>query len=155
MKIAIGSDHAGYEMRQVVMAHLREQGHDVLDVGCPTPERVDYPVFGERVGRAVVDGQAERGIAICGSGVGISIAANKVPGVRAVCCSEVYSARYSRLHNDANVLCFGGRVVGEEVAKLLVDEFLTHEFEGGRHADRVALITALDARHADQTKAGC
>lgn len=155
MRIVIASDHAGFEMKQKMVSHLTESGHDVVDLGPDTDARTDYPVWGARVGRAVVAGEAERGIAICGSGIGISIAANKVPGVRAVCCSEAYSARYARLHNDANVLCFGGRVVGEEVAKLLCDEFLAAEFEGGRHADRVGLISALDDAHSDRPMEGC
>lgn len=148
MRIAIASDHAGFEMKEAIRAYLVTKEVEVLHLGPDTDARTDYPMWGAAVGRAVTEGRADLGIAICGSGVGISIAANKVPGVRAVCCSEPYSARYSRLHNDANVLCFGGRVIGEEMAKLLVDEFLTAQFEGGRHADRVALITALDAEHA-------
>lgn len=145
MKIAIGSDHAGYALRQHVMEHLREQGHEVLDLGCPTPERSDYPIYGAKVGRAVVAGQADLGIAICGTGVGISMSANKIPGVRAACCSDNYSAQMARRHNNANVLCFGERVVGDDVATMLVDTFLAMEFEGGRHAGRVELIMQLDA----------
>ncbi|MGL4830954.1 MAG: ribose 5-phosphate isomerase B [Propionibacteriaceae bacterium] len=144
MLIAFGSDHAGFALRHVLMDYVAGLGHEVLDLGCPEPERVDYPVYGAAVGRAVVSGQAELGIAVCGSGIGISIAANKVPGVRAAVCSEGYSARLSRQHNNANVLCMGERVVGEDVAKMMVDEFLTAQFQGGRHAERVALLTALD-----------
>lgn len=144
MKIAIGSDHAAYELRQSVMKHLADAGHEVLDLGCPTPERADYPVFGAAVGNAVVNGEAELGVALCGTGVGISISANKIHGVRACCCSEPYSARMSRQHNNANVLCLGARVVGDELANMIVDEFLAGEFLGGRHAQRVAMITELD-----------
>ena len=145
MKIAVGSDHAAYDMRQLIKAHLIQKGHAVLDLGCPTPERADYPVYGAAVGKAVVAGEADLGIAICGTGVGISMAANKVKGVRAACVSESFSARMCREHNDANVLCFGARVVGEEVAKQIVNAFLEGQFQGGRHAARVDLIAELES----------
>lgn len=144
MKIAMGSDHGGYELRQVLKGYLESLGHEVVDFGS-TKESSDYPVYGEKVARSVVAGEVELGIAICGTGVGISIAANKVAGARAACVSEPYSARMSRRHNDANVLCLGARVIGEELAKMIVDEFLANEFEGGRHARRVDLLTGLDA----------
>ncbi|MGL5406985.1 MAG: ribose 5-phosphate isomerase B [Propionibacteriaceae bacterium] len=147
MRIAVGSDHAGFAMKEIIREYVVSLGHEVLHLGPETAERTDYPLWGAAVGRSVVNGEADLGIAICGSGVGISIAANKVPGVRAACVSEPYSARYCRLHNNANVLCFGGRVVGEDVARLLVDEFLGASFEGGRHAERVALIGQLDKEH--------
>lgn len=143
MKIAMGSDHGGYELRQILRSYLEGLGHEVTDLGS-TQESSDYPIYGERVAQSVVSGQTELGIAICGTGVGISIAANKVRGARAACVSEPYSAKMARRHNDANVLCLGGRVVGDELAKMIVDEFLTNEFEGGRHARRVQLITDLD-----------
>lgn len=145
MRIVMGSDHAAYEMRTMLVAKLREDGYDIVDLGPGSPESTDYPIWGAKVGRAVVDGEGELGIAICGSGVGISIAANKVPGVRAACVSETYSAEMARKHNDANVLCFGARVVGEDVAYAICRAFLDAEFEGGRHARRVGQLTGLDA----------
>jgi len=144
MKIALGNDHAAVEMKETVKAYLEEKGYEVLNLGTDTHDSVDYPDYGAAVGRAVVNGDANFGIAICGSGVGISIAANKVKGVRAVCCSEPYSARMSRQHNNANVLCFGARVVGPEMAKMIIDEFLSAEFLGGRHEMRVNKIIALE-----------
>lgn len=144
MKIALGNDHAAVEMKEIVKSYLEEKGYEVLNLGTDTHDSVDYPDYGAAVGRAVVNGDANFGIAICGSGVGISIAANKVKGVRAVCCSEPYSARMSRQHNNANVLCFGARVVGPEMAKMIIDEFLSAEFLGGRHEMRVNKIIALE-----------
>lgn len=144
MKIVIGNDHAAYEMKNVIKAHLESKGIEVMNVGCDSDARVDYPDYAEKIGNAVVNGEADLGIAICGTGVGMSIAANKIKGVRAVCCSEPYSAKLSRMHNNANVLCFGARVVGEELAKMIVDEWLAAEFLGGRHADRVEKIKALE-----------
>lgn len=145
MRIALGNDHAAYDMKCEIRAHLEAAGHEVLDLGHHSAERADYPVYGRAVAHAVVAGEAELGIAICGSGVGISIAANKVPGVRCVCCSEPYSAAMGRRHNDANVLAFGARVVGVEVAKLIVDTFLAEGFEGGKHAVRVGMIETGEA----------
>ncbi len=145
MKIALGNDHAATEMKMIVLKYLQDKGYEVLNLGTDTLDSVDYPKYGAAVGRAVVNGEADFGIAICGSGVGISMAANKIKGVRAVCCSEPYSAKMSRLHNNANVLCFGARVVGPEMAKMIIDEFLAAEFLGGRHAERVKLISELEA----------
>jgi len=145
MKIALGNDHAATEMKMIVLKYLQDKGYEVLNLGTDTLDSVDYPRYGAAVGRAVVNGEADFGIAICGSGVGISMAANKIRGVRAVCCSEPYSAKMSRLHNNANVLCFGARVVGPEMAKMIIDEFLAAEFLGGRHAERVKLISELEA----------
>ena len=144
MKIAIGNDHAAVEMKFFVKKYLEEKGCEILNLGTDTNDSVDYPDYGAAVGRAVTGGEADLGIAICGSGVGISIAANKVKGVRAVCCSEPYSARMSREHNNANVLCFGARVVGQELAKMIIDEFLSAKFQGGRHEKRVNKILALE-----------
>ena len=144
MKIALGNDHAAVEMKFFVKKYLEEKGCEVLNLGTDTNDSVDYPDYGAAVGRAVTGGEADLGIAICGSGVGISIAANKVKGVRAVCCSEPYSARMSREHNNANVLCFGARVVGQELAKMIIDEFLSAKFQGGRHEKRVNKILALE-----------
>ena len=144
MKIALGNDHAAVEMKFFVKKYLEEKGCEVLNLGTDTNDSVDYPDYGAAVGRAVTGGEADLGIVICGSGVGISIAANKVKGVRAVCCSEPYSARMSREHNNANVLCFGARVIGPEMAKMIIDEFLSAEFQGGRHEKRVNKILALE-----------
>ncbi|MBQ6075625.1 MAG: ribose 5-phosphate isomerase B [Lachnospiraceae bacterium] len=146
MKIAIGSDHAAFFMKEEIRAYLEEQGHEVTDCGTYSPERCDYPVFGERVALAVKAGEAERGVLICGTGVGISLAANKVKGIRAAVCSEPFTARLSRQHNDAQIIAFGARVVGIGMAKMIVDAFLEAEFEGGRHADRVALIGEIENR---------
>ena len=146
MKIVIGNDHAAVDMKNEIKAYLESKGIEVLNVGTDTTESVNYPEYGEKVGRAVVSGQADRGIAICGTGVGISIACNKVKGVRAVCCSEPYSAKLSRMHNNSNVLCFGARVIDPELAKMIVDEWLVTEFEGGRHQKRVDMISAIEER---------
>ena len=143
MRIAVGSDHAGYELKEMLAAHLRAGGHDVVDVGTHSTESVDYPEFGAAVGRSVVSGDAERGVAVCGSGIGICIAANKVPGVRAATVHDVTSATFTRLHNDANVMCVGERFIGPQVALDAVDAFLATDFEGGRHARRVNAIDEL------------
>lgn len=146
MKIAIGNDHAAVEMKNEIIAFLKELGHEVINFGTDSGESVNYPVYGEKVGRAVASGEADCGIAICGTGVGISLAANKVKGVRAVVCSEPYSAKLAKQHNNANVLCFGARVIGIELAKMIVTEWLNAEFEGGRHADRVKMIMEIENR---------
>lgn len=148
MKVAIGSDHAGYPLKAEIVPYLAELGHEVLDLGTNSTDSTDYPIYGARVGRAVVDGDAELGIVICGSGIGISIAANKVRGVRAGACSEPYSARMARKHNNANVIGFGARVVGVDLAKMIVDEFLATPFAGERHTRRVAELTTLDGGEA-------
>ncbi len=145
MKIVIGNDHAALEMKNIIRAYLEEKGYEVLDVGCHTEERVDYPDYAALIGNAVVSGKADLGIAICGTGVGMSIAVNKICGVRAVCCSEPYSAKLSRMHNDSNVLCFGARVIGPELAKMIVDEWLNAEYMGAHHTARVDKIKALEA----------
>lgn len=146
MKIVIGNDHAAVEMKNEISAFLKELGHEVINFGTDTGESVNYPIYGEKVGRAVAAGEADCGIAICGTGVGISLAANKVKGVRAVVCSEPYSAKLSKQHNNTNVLCFGARVIGIELAKMIVTEWLNAEFEGGRHADRVNMIMEIENR---------
>jgi len=142
-RIAVGSDHAGYALKEDVAAHLRECGHDVVDVGTDSTERVDYPDFGAAVGRAVAGDDAELGIAVCGSGIGICIAANKVPGVRAATVHDATSAHLAREHNDANIICLGERLIGPAVAIEAVDAWLAAQFEGGRHEGRVAKIDAL------------
>lgn len=145
MKLGIGNDQAAYDMKLEIMQYLESLGHEVVDYGAHSDERTDYPTWGRIVAEGVARGEVERGIVICGSGIGISIAANKVRGIRCCVCSEPYSARMSREHNNANVLAFGARVIGSELAKMIVDEWLTAEFQGGRHADRVALIGAIEA----------
>lgn len=144
MKIGIGNDHAAVEMKNEVVAYLEEKGYEVVNYGINVVESCNYPEYGERVGRAVVDGEVDLGILICGTGVGISLAANKVKGVRAVVCSEPYSAKLSRQHNNTNVLAFGARVIGIEMAKMIIDEWLNAEFMGGRHQTRVDMIMAIE-----------
>lgn len=146
MKIAIGNDHTAIEMKNEIKAHLEERGFEVLDLGTNTAESCDYPVYGEKVGCAVVSGDADLGIAICGTGVGISLAANKVKGVRACVCSEPYTAKLSRMHNDSNVLAFGARVIGVEMAKMITDTWLDAKFEGGRHQRRVDMMMEIENR---------
>ena len=142
--LAIGSDHGGFELKKAVMKHLAERGVEYRDYGTFSAESCDYPDFGEAVGRAVASGECERGIVICGTGIGISIAANKVRGVRCALCGDCYSAQLCREHNDANVLALGARVLGEGLALKIVDTYLDSSFQGGRHARRVAKIMALE-----------
>lgn len=146
MKIAMGNDHTAIEMKLAIKEHLEGRGFEVLDLGTNSTDSCDYPAYGEKVGRAVVDGQADLGIAICGTGVGITLAANKVKGVRACVCSEPYTAKLSRMHNDSNVLGFGARVVGVEMAKMIADAWLDAEFEGGRHQRRVDMLMDIENR---------
>jgi ribose 5-phosphate isomerase B len=141
--VAVGSDHAGFQLKELLAKHLVERGIEVVDVGTHSTDRVDYPDFGAAVGRAVADGRAQLGVAVCGSGLGICMAANKVPGVRAATVHDATSARLSREHNDANVICLGERLVGPEVATDAVDAWLDAVFQGGRHSDRVAKLDAL------------
>ena len=143
MKIAIGCDHGGYALKLAVKKHREEKGYAVVDYGCHSTESVDYPVYGEKVGRAVAGGECELGVLICGTGIGISLAANRVKGVRAAVCSEPYSAEMTRRHNNANIIAFGARVVGEGTAMTIVDAFLGAQFEGGRHARRVDMLEAI------------
>lgn len=146
MNIAIGCDHVGLELKRHMIAYLEGKGYTVTDYGTYTNERCDYPVYGEKVAKAVVAHKSDLGILICGTGVGISLAANKVHGVRAVVCSEPYSAALSRQHNNANVLAFGARVVGSALAEMIADAFLNAEFEGGRHQKRIDLITRIEEK---------
>lgn len=148
MKIAVGNDHTALELKKAIVEHLRELGHEVLDCGVNSPEMCDYPVYGERAALAVTRGQADGGVLICGTGVGISLAANKVRGARAVVCSEPYSAKLSKEHNN-NLLAFGARVVGPELAKMILDAWLTAEFLGGRHQKRVEMIMEIEARQPE------
>jgi ribose 5-phosphate isomerase B len=146
MKIAIGADHAGFALKEELRRELAAAGHDVRDLGTDSATSVDYPDFALAVARAVQSGEAERGILICGTGIGMAMTANRVPGVRAASCSECYSARMARAHNDANVLALGARVVGSGVAADIVRLFLETPFEGGRHEGRVRKIEKLPAR---------
>ena len=144
MRIAIGSDHAGFRLKEHLKQVLKEDGHDVDDLGTHSEESVDYPAICAAVGRAVAAGAAERGIVLGGSGQGEQISANKVPGVRAALCNDLYTARLSREHNDANVLSLGGRVVGEGLADEILRLWLATPFAGGRHARRVGQITEIE-----------
>ena len=144
MKIAIGSDHGGFALKEAVRKHLEEKGIEVEDFGCYSTESVDYAVYGAKVAHCVADGGAQYGILICSTGIGISIAANKVKGIRAAVCSEPFTAKMARAHNNCNILAFGARVVGAELAKMIVDTWLDTEFEGGRHQRRVDLIMEIE-----------
>ncbi|MCM1149253.1 MAG: ribose 5-phosphate isomerase B [Butyricicoccus sp.] len=144
--LAIGCDHGGFQLKQWIMKCLGGQGVEFKDFGTYTEDSCDYPVYAEKVCRAVVSGECERGILICGTGVGISIAANKIHGIRAALCSDCYSAEFTRRHNDANILALGARTTGSGLAMKIVDTFLSTGFEGGRHAQRVALITELEQK---------
>lgn len=145
--IAIGSDHGGFELKQAVMKHLEEKGLEYKDFGTFTSESCDYPIYGEAVANAVVSGECEKGIVICGTGIGISIAANKVKGARAALCGDCFSAEFTRRHNDANILAMGARVLGEGLALKIVDTFFETDFEGGRHARRVEMIAGIEERN--------
>ena len=147
MKIALAADHGGFQMKEALKAHLIERGIEILDLGTDSEASVPYPVYGKACGEAVASGQADRGILVCGTGIGMSMSANKVNGIRAAAVSEPYSAKLTRTHNDANVLCMGARVVGSELAKMIVDSFLDAEFEGGRHKTRVDLMTDIEKRN--------
>ena len=144
MKISIGCDHGGYALKETVKAMLVEQGHDVLDVGCHSTESVDYPLFGEAAARAVASGECEKGIVICTTGIGISIAANKVKGIRCAHCADCLQAEMTRRHNDANMLAMGAGITGVNLAKKMVEVFLSTEFEGGRHQRRVSQLDAIE-----------
>ena len=144
MKIAIGNDHAAVGMKREIIKYLESKGHEMVNFGTDTLESCDYPVYGKAVGEAVASGEADCGILICGTGVGISLAANKVKGVRAAVCSEPVTARLTKLHNNSNIICFGERIVGIEMAKAIVDAYLDTEFEGGRHQRRIDMIMAIE-----------
>ena len=144
MKIAIGNDHGAVDLKQHVMKYLQDKGVEVVNFGTDTTESTDYPIYAERVAKAVVGGECERGISICGTGLGISMAANKVHGVRCAVCSEPVSARLAREHNDANIVAMGARTIGTVMAEAIVDVFLNTGFDGGRHQKRVDMIMKLD-----------
>ena len=148
MKIAIGNDHAATDLLCVIMDYVKDLGHEVINFGTDGNESCDYPAFGEKVGRAVVAGEADCGILICGTGVGISIAANKVNGVRAAVCSDCATARLVREHNNANILAFGARIVGTELAKDMVKAYLEAEFGGERHQRRIDMLHDIEKRNA-------
>ncbi len=147
MKVALGCDHAGYPLKGVVAACLERLGHEVLDEGTFSGESCDWPEFAEKVARRVLAGEAGRGIAICGTGAGMAMAANKLPGVRAAACNDLYTARYSRFHNDANVLTMGARVIGPGVAEEIVEIWMETPFEGGRHSRRLDMLAEMERRH--------
>jgi ribose 5-phosphate isomerase B len=142
-RLAVGADHAGFRLKELLSTHLRANGHEVLDFGTHDEERVDYPDYGAAVGRAVVSGEADLGLLVCGSGIGICIAANKIPGVRAATVHDVTSGHMAREHNDANIICLGERFLGEQTAIESLDAFVGASFQGGRHTPRVAKIDAL------------
>ena len=144
MKIAMGADHGGFSLKDTIKQHLEEQGHEVLDLGTYDTASCHYPVYAEKVARAVAAGQAERGILVCGTGIGMSIAANKIPGIRAAAVSDCFTAQATREHNDANILCLGERTVGPGLAMRIVDTYLAAQFQGGRHQTRLDMIAALE-----------
>lgn len=146
MKIGIGNDHVAVEMKETITKYLKDLGYEVINYGTDSEERFNYPVSGEAVANAIITGDVDCGILICGSGVGISIAANKVNGIRAVVCSEPYTAKLSKEHNNTNILAFGSRVVGTELAKMIVDSWLNAKFENGRHQKRIDMISDVEKR---------
>ncbi len=147
--VVIGCDHGGYELKLPILAYLNEEGYKVIDVGCDSTDSVNYPVYADKLCKVISSGEAELGILICGTGVGMSMAANKHAGIRAACCENTFSARMTRAHNDANVLCLGARVLGAGLAVDMVELFLETEFLGGRHAKRVEMLNELDAKKAE------
>jgi ribose 5-phosphate isomerase B len=145
MRIAIGADHGGYRLKQQLIDYLGSRHHEVVDCGTFSDQSVDYADFAAAVARAVADGECPRGILICGTGLGVSMSANRVPGIRAALCTDPYMARMAQEHNDAQILCLGERVIGVGLAKEIVDTFLGAQFEGGRHARRIAKMHALES----------
>ena len=146
MKIGIGSDHAGFELKQEIISLLTEMGTECVDYGTGGPHSVDYPDFGEMVSREVSRGKLERGVLICGTGIGMSIVANKFPGIRASLCNDLFTAKMSRLHNDANILVIGGRIVGKDLAKEIVRVWFSTVFEAGRHTKRLDKIVQIEGK---------
>ena len=148
MRIAVGADHAGFDLKQILVADLRRRGHEVVDAGTTSADPVDYPDFAEAVSKVLLDGRAERGVLICGSGVGASVSANKIPGIRAAVCHDTYSARQGVEHDDMNVLVLGARIIGIELARELAESFLAAKFTGEeRHRRRLEKIAALEKRY--------
>jgi len=150
MKIAIGSDHAGFELKETISQLLKKMGHEVIDMGTASNSSVDYPDFAETVSKAVSEGSVDRGILICGTGIGMSIVANKFKNIRAALCNDLFTAKMSRLHNDANVLTIGGRIVGEDLAKEIVNIWINTPFEGGRHLKRLEKINLIERKVTDK-----
>lgn len=146
MLVAIGSDHAGLDLKKDVVALLGDLGYECADYGTDTPQSVDYPDFGEKVAQAVAGGKAERGILICGTGIGMSIVANKFRNIRAALCNDLFSAKMSRLHNDANILVMGGRIIGKDLAKEIVATWMKTDFESGRHLNRLKKISLIELK---------
>ena len=144
MKLAIGCDHGGIELKLEIVKHLEERGIELVDFGIKEYQSVNYPEIALPLAKAVASGECDRGILVCGTGIGMSIAANKVKGIRAAVCSDHFSAKFTRLHNDANILCLGGRVIGPGVANEMVDLFIDTEYEGGHHATRVQMIADIE-----------
>ena len=144
MKLAIGNDHVAVDMKNEIKAYLENKGIEIINVGTDTTERFDYPVSGYKVAKMVADGKVDAGVLICGTGVGISLAANKVHGIRACVCSDPYTAKLSKQHNNTNIIAFGARVIGIETAKMIVDEWLNAEYEGGRHQTRIDMIAEIE-----------
>ena len=147
-KLAIGNDHVAVEMKREIIAYLEAKGYEMVDVGTQNTDRFNYPISGYKVARMVADGEVDGGILICGTGVGISLSANKVNGIRCVVCSDPYTAKLSKQHNNTNIVAFGARVIGIETAKMIVDEWLGAEFEGGRHQTRVDMIMEIEQTQA-------
>ena len=143
-KIVLGADHGGFELKNAIKTHLENQGYEVIDVGTKCADSCDYPIFASKLCQKIQKGEAELGILVCGTGIGMSMAANKHKGIRAACCSDTFSARLTRLHNNANVLCIGARVVGAGLGIDLVNEFVNAEFEGDRHIKRLSLIEDIE-----------
>ena len=147
MKIAVACDHGGLQLKGALVRYLTSKGHEVIDFGTDTEESCDYPDYALPAAEAVAAGRCERGILVCGTGIGVSLVANKVPGIRCAHCHDTYSAKYTRLHNDANMLAFGQRVIGEGLMEEIVDVFLSTDFEGGRHQRRLDKLAAIEAKY--------
>lgn len=147
MKIALGSDHGGFNLKNLIIDHLKNKGIEHEDLGCYSTDSCDYPVFGKKVAEAVKRGEFDFGIIVCGTGIGISIAANKIPGIRAAHCTDSFTARATRQHNNSNVLALGERITGPSIALDIVDAFLSTEFEGGRHEKRVSMIEEIEKEY--------
>lgn len=143
MKIALACDHAGYEMKMAIKEKLEKEGYEILDLGTDSTESVDYPIYGKAIGEAVAQGKAEKGIAVCGTGIGISIAANKVKGIRCALCTSVEMARLAKEHNNANILAMGGRTTSKELAFQMIDEWFNAEFLGGKHQRRISMLDEM------------
>ena len=148
MRIGVGNDHAAVELREVIIEHLKNEGHEVFEFGAKEGEKCDYPVPGRDVAEAIVAGKLDKGVLICGTGIGISLAANKVPGIRGAVCTESYLAKMAAIHNNAQIIAFGARVVGSEMAKMIVDTFIATEYEGGRHQNRLDIITEIEEKYS-------